>query len=143
MKKEKVLAPRKKETLKITGHKRLAFNPPSAKKDEYFWVIASVDARKKGRAHRAWSIWSSKKQAIEHGVFGWDDAEFFYESGYYTHIVVEKMRMNHPLPITIGKGSQKWFRLVATKDKTKGFGESVKAVPCKRPKQFEHVVGFM
>lgn len=140
---------KKTEGIKITGYKQLGFTKPVAEKKEqrHIWVISSVDARKstkecRANRPRAWSIWGSQKAAITDGVFGWDDAEYYYESGYYTHVVVEKFMLNHPLPITIDKDSQKWFRLVAGPMAKNGF-RPVKAVPCKRPKKYAHVVGFL
>ena len=131
---------KKKSTKKARGviHKRISHNSklkhPSPEPKEMF-TVSSVSS-KPDRRSRCWSFWDTLEDAIECGVKGWSDAEFFYESGHYDWIVIEKIMRNHPLPITISE--RVWFEFVPGPTEQ----DKVGTKQCECPKQFERVVGF-
>lgn len=105
-------------------------------KPRVFWVVSSVDARKGGARTRPWAYWENLEAAKDYVFNGWSDAEFFYESGYYTHVVIEAHMLNHPLSTYMKKHDQYWFKLFKTKS------GKVKIMNCPRPKRFHNVIGF-
>lgn len=135
---------KKTEGIKITAHKTVGIPVP---KDgpRHMYVVASVDARKGGHRSRAWSFWETEEDAIKLGIKAWDDAEFFYEAGYYTHIVIEAIMLNHPIATYVKERKMTWFRLQFTPNK-KGPASKLngrcKAIRCHAPKRLDHIVGF-
>lgn len=101
-----------------------------------FWVVSSVDTSERRNKSRSWAYWESLEDALDYVVKGWSDAEFFYESGYYTHVVVESHMLNHPLSIDVKDRRIFWFKLVETKS------GKIEAVKCRTPKKFKNVIGF-
>jgi hypothetical protein len=124
------------KNLKQMEHKTISEEVSKPDNSKIFWVVSSVDASVKRHGSRARAYWENLKDATDYVLNGWSDAEFFYESGYYTHVVVESMMLNHPLSSYVKDRKLYWFRFVVD-----GFGK-VKTVRCKAPKVFSHVIGF-
>lgn len=112
------------------------------------FVVASCDDRihedehrKYLNSHRAWSFWDTQEKAIEEGIFGWSGCESLWESGYYTHIVVENITLNRPLP-GYYESIQVWFKFVPEEARKENEDIRKSIVRCECPERFKNVIGF-
>lgn len=121
------------------------------KKYKFIYVVTSCDDRIHarddklyGNDSRPWSFWETQESAIEHGIFSWSDAESLYECGYYTHIVVEKIPLNHVMPSMeqIEDDSRVWFKFVPEEANKREHDIRKAIVPCECPEYFKNVIGF-
>jgi hypothetical protein len=124
-------------------------------KYKFIYVLSSCDERihddKRfpGRIYnnefRVWNFWETQEQAIEKGIYGWNDAEAYYESGDYTHMVIEKVALNHPMPtyeMVGGNEDRIWFKFVP-EEADKQFHDIRKAIVlCECPDYYKNSIGF-
>lgn len=115
------------------------------------FVVASCDTREhkdeKGntiRFHgysRPWSFWETQELAIESGIFGWSSCEALWESGYYTHVVVEEISLNFAEP-NYYKDNRVWFKFVPEEAHKREDNIRKAIVKCECPDEFNHIIGF-
>ncbi len=112
----------------------------------YIYCVGSSSERPE-RSHRPWAFYDSLEKAIEDGIYGWSDAETFYESGYYDYVVIQRIPLNHPMPSMEmidfnGHADTTWFKIVR-KEADKMKHDIRKAiVRCEKPERFKMTIGF-
>jgi hypothetical protein len=90
------------------------------------WFVASTRI-KAPRKTRTWGYFKDKEEAISHVK---NSSSFYYEAGYYTHVVIEGVP-----PADEGSPwddrEEIWFEL----------GEN-KVTECERPEEFDKIICF-
>ncbi len=143
----------KKKSNKITNVKHIKsveIPVPKTKKQKFIYSVVSVDNRfhkdENGKPYinrsRTWSFWTTQKLAIKSGIFGWSDAEAHYESGSYTHIVIEKIPLNDCMPYMVEDDSRIWFEFVPEEANKQSHDIRKAIIPCDCPDERKNVIGF-